>query len=218
VINSNRINQICEFVDEKKTVEIGADHGYITKKLFETKKIDYAILTDISDKCLDKAKHNLVNYKCDFFVGDGFDALQNSLIDDKIVCVIAGMGGNEIVNIISKPNNFKKFVLQPQRNVIELRIFLSQNGFFIKKDVMTKDGKIFYNVLQVEKSEKFYKLSQNEILFGKSNLKGYNPFFIEYLEFEIQKNSDIIKNKNVKEINDLLKKQICLYNKLKGKM
>ncbi len=199
--NSNRINTICHFVDKKVIAEIGADHGYITLSLFENNKIDFAYLTDISSSSLQKAVNNFSNKsflnKTKFLVGDGltvFEQIETNGTKIKDNCpkieqiIIAGMGGNEIIKILNNNTQcFANFVLQPQRNVVDLRKYLVQNNFNILKDVMVKDGKIFYNVLKVVKCQTKQNLSNVEILFGKTNLQERNEFFIDYLKFELDK-------------------------------
>lgn len=251
MINSLRINTICSFVDNKVVAEIGADHGYITLNLFKTNKIDFAYLTDISKKCLQKAIDNFkqTNYinSCVFMVGDGLNALdhknivcldkesinaqiennikENCLKDadcykkqqnNKILCnlndkstlpqiqqvIIAGMGGNEIIKILSSPqsNKYTNFVLQPQRNVVELRKFLQDNMFNILSDLMVREGKIYYNIIKAKKVDKKVSLTEDELLFGKTNLQQQNIYFASFIKEELEKMQEIVKIKPVPEI------------------
>ncbi|MBQ3047553.1 MAG: SAM-dependent methyltransferase [Clostridia bacterium] len=216
---TNRIKLIASFVNKDVVAEIGADHGYITKYLFDTKKIKYAVLTDISSKSLQKAKDNfnILSYcnKVCFCVGDGLTAL-NALTDidisDISQIIIAGMGAKEIISILQQNKIYKNFVLQPQKNAIDLRIFLTKNGYRIKKDVMVKDGKIFYNVLHVvSNTSKPQKLTKRQLMFGLTNLKRPNKYFYEYLNFKKDQYMQILTNANSKEIKikyNLIKKEL----------
>ncbi len=220
MIKDKRIQTICKFVDCKVVADIGADHGYITKFLLENNLIDFSFLTDKSEKCLSKAVKNLINYKgktC-FLVGDGLDVFSkqnNSLeLNLGINCskmlpeqiIIAGMGGMEIIKILSRPysNKFKKFILQPQTNIVEVRKFLQNNCFKIDKDVIAKQGKMFYNVIVCEKTNSIHKLSCEEILFGKTNLLERGKDFISYINFEIEKSKKILERSFVEEIANKL--------------
>lgn len=196
MIKSNRISTICSLVDKKIIAEIGADHGYITLNLFQNAKIDFAFLTDISDNSLQKARDNFsqsnLSNNVMFLVGDGLKVFEN--IQKENNCkkpeqiIIAGMGGNEIIKILQNNKySFENFILQPQRNVIELRHYLQENFFEIKKDIITKDGKLFYNVLKVEKVKTKKLLNNKELLFGKTNLQTKNPVFRDYLVYELDK-------------------------------
>ena len=219
-----RIKTICNMVFTPVVAEIGADHGYITKELFEQNKITNAFLTDISSKSLQKAltnfKNSSYNQNCTFLVGDGLQALSQVENKQNIgQVIIAGMGGLEIIKILKdeQANFYNQFVLQPQRNVVELRQFLQDNNYFICSDRMVKEGKIYYNVLKVKKVDKQVLLTQDEILFGKSNLVEFNPDFVDYLKFEIAKLTEILSKKDMPEKLTYLKQlQNILTNKTKG--
>lgn len=222
---TNRIKLIASFVNSDVVAEVGADHGYITKYLFDTNKIEFAALTDISDKSLQKARDNFKNCKYSnqvcFAVGDGLQALtqiNDSVKNNKIEqIIIAGMGAKEIISILKQNKSYQNFVLQPQKNVVDLRKFLIQNNYRIKKDVMVKDGKIFYNVLQVVKNKfKTQKLTKRQLMFGLSNIKSPNKDFCEYLNFKINQYSQILKNSNSKQIQNkflLIQKELEKINK-----
>jgi len=222
---TNRIKLIASFVNSDVVAEVGADHGYITKYLFDTNKIEFAALTDISDKSLQKARDNFKNCKYSnqvcFAVGDGLQALtqiNDSVKNNKIEqIIIAGMGAKEIISILKQNKSYQNFVLQPQKNVVDLRKFLIQNNYRIKKDVMVKDGKIFYNVLQVVKNKfKTQKLTKRQLMFGLSNIKSPNKDFCEYLNFKINQYSQILKNSNSKQIQYkflLIQKELDKINK-----
>lgn len=206
---TKRICQIAAFVNKQVIAEVGADHGYITKHLFDTKKIKYAALTDISSSSLQKARDNFKNSKfankvC-FSVGDGLralDSINNSVNNKKVEqIIIAGMGAKEIISILSQNSNFEHFVLQPQKNIVELRNFLIENNYKIKKDVMVKDGKIFYNVISTQKVQKnTQKLTKRQLFFGLTNTKNPNENFIEYLKFKKEQYSNILKEASSKDI------------------
>lgn len=210
---TKRICQIASFVNKHVVAEVGADHGYITKYLFDTKKIKYAALTDISSSSLQKARDNFSSAKyankvC-FSVGDGLKALdiiENCVNNKKIEqVIIAGMGAKEIISILNQNSNFEHFVLQPQKNVVELRHFLLNNNYKIKKDVMVKDGKIFYNVICAQKvKNKTQKLTKRQLFFGLTNIKNPNEDFIEYLRFKKEQYSSILKDAKSKDIKTKL--------------
>ena len=214
---NKRINKICSYVNSKIIADIGADHGYITKYLFENNLIDFAFVTDISLKCLNKSRVNLKHFndKISYLVGDGLEVFNDELdaflpanfpkILPKQV-IIAGMGGMEIIKILSqdKEKIFSDFILQPQTNVIELRQFLTSSMFEIQQDVIAKEGKMFYNIIVVSRANKHFELTREELLFGKTNLKEKSKDFICYLNYEKNKCEQILKNKFVRDINERL--------------
>ena len=200
---TNRIKKISEFVNKNIIAEIGADHGYITKYLFLKNKIKFAYLTDISEKSLNKAIVNLskqYSNKTVFLVGDGLNVFRKEVKKMPKQIIIAGMGGKEIAKIMAKNTCFKNFILQPQKNVLELRKFLNQNNYKILKDEVVKDGKMYYFVLKVKKIFMQQKLCLEKLMFGLTNLKKFSEDFLCYLKFEHEKNEKILQKKYVKEI------------------
>ena len=112
---NNRISKICELVTFDKTAEIGADHGKISLELLKQKKVKEVFLTDISDKSLQKSRDNFKENGfigfAKFLVGDGLTVFRFPISDYE--GIIAGMGGKEIINILSNPNrvdNVENFV------------------------------------------------------------------------------------------------------------
>ena len=91
MINKERINAISLECKARIIAEIGADHGFITKNLFETNKIDFAYCTDISAKCLDKARKNLsmFNGKVEFLVGNGLDVFSCNIMNDDYLAFLS---------------------------------------------------------------------------------------------------------------------------------
>ena len=58
--------------------------------------------------------------KATFIISDGFDNMQN--INDNYQAIIAGMGGEEIIKILSKNEsnkNINSFILQSQSNLFK---------------------------------------------------------------------------------------------------
>ena len=195
-----RIKTICSFVSSSNIADIGADHGYITKCLFESNKISHAYVTDISAKCLKKAEKNLAGFSkfITFLVGDGLSVFDNILGQKNknyvpVDIIIAGMGGREIIKILSQNKQFSTFILSPQRDVVLLREFLVLNNFFIEKDVIAKTGKMFYNILCVKKTNKRTDLTVNELYFGKTNLEDKTPDFLEYVAYRKNRCEEILK-------------------------
>lgn len=204
-----RLNAICDLVTKRIIADVGSDHGFVPKILLQNNKIDFAYVTDISKKCVDKAKDNLQNFydKTQFVVCDGItDLLSVTPLPQQII--IAGMGGREIVKILLQDKNkiFDNFILQPQKNTEELRIFLQNNYFDIKKDFIVHDGKIFYNIIQVCRSNTIKNLTNDQILFGKSNLSTPSEDFMNYLDYKIDKFTSILQNTTDNDIQTLLQK------------
>jgi tRNA (adenine22-N1)-methyltransferase len=166
----------------KKIADIGCDHGYVTAELILEDKAKMVVATEKSEQCLNKAiiLANTINIApfISFRQGDGFEPITKY---DKIDCaVIAGMGGEEIIQILqNKPRRLFDFVLQPMKDTVKLREYLLQNHFKIEVDKLVKDGDKFYNVIKTTHGRD--RMSDIEVFFGRTNFTDNYQVFYEYL-------------------------------------
>lgn len=213
---SKRLNSICELiVYEKKVADVGCDHGKVLAKLFLDNKIDFAYACDISAKSVKKAEDLLIEIGVDkskfqIVVADGLKNIDATEID---LVIIAGMGGLEIIKILTE-NKVKvnKFILVPHNNSIQLRKYLNKNDYKLNKDFVICDGGKYYNIMEVVSGKQ--KLRKLELIFGLNNLKGDNIDFKNYLNEEERKTKNI---KNKVPFNKKLRcvKYLYLINKAK---
>lgn len=169
----------------KVFADIGCDHGYIAKAMLDSGKCEKAIVSDISEKCLQKARNLLSDYiekgKAVSVVSDGFDKVKGADI-----ALIAGMGGEEICSILSREKTLPEtLVLQPMKNPEKVRNLLLELKYKFVKDSVFKSAGKFYDLLVLVKGEDF--LTEEEIEFGRDNLKGNNQDFKDRLLIEISR-------------------------------
>ena len=204
----NRLESIVELCPNAKVIaDIGCDHGYVTAELILEEKADMVVATEKSQECLNKAILLADSINISPFVsfrqGDGFFALTKH---DKVKCaVIAGMGGAEIAKILdNKPKRLYDFVLQPMKDVPELRMYLVQHGFNIVVDKLVKEDDKFYDVMRVTKGR--CELADLEIFFGKTNFTDNYEVFYEYLTQRQKKLLDL--KANVGELRAKLEQEL----------
>lgn len=167
----------------KVFADIGCDHGYIALRAAESGLAETVYITDISEKCLEKAEKLLQPYiaagRVKSVVCDGFSRIAEQ-VDE---AMIAGMGGEEIVKILSaaaqKP---ERLVLQPMKNAPALRKYLVSAGYRIAEDVTFRDGK-FYDVIVAERGED--RLTEEELFFGRTNLAERPQAFLDKIKGEL---------------------------------
>ena len=182
--------------------DIGCDHGYIAKAMLDSGKCKKVIVSDISEKCLQKARDLLADYiekgKAISVVSDGFEKVKGADI-----ALIAGMGGEEICSILSKEKSLPEtLVLQPMKNPEKVRNLLLELKYkFIMDSVFKSSGK-FYDLLVLVKGEDF--LTEEEIEFGRDNLKGNNQDFKDRLLIEISRINEYLN----REISEKTKVQL----------
>lgn len=174
---SKRIETLCALLKPTTTfADVGCDHGYCSEYMLKNELCEFAILSDISKGSLEKATTLLENYvmqgKAKGVLGNGFFGVPK----DTEEVLIAGMGGEEIVAILSHERyGFmpEKFVFQPMLNPDKLRAYILDNGGFIERDyTFMADGKFYDVIVGRKRKENDEKQAYNawEIEFGRDNL------------------------------------------------
>ena len=178
-----RLETIVDLCDNNKVIaDIGCDHGLVTAELILEEKAEKVVASEISRDCLNKAivladKINIIEF-ISFREGDGFSKITKH---DKVnQAVIAGMGGETIIDILEKkPRRLFNFVLQPMNKTIELRRYLLSHKYKILVDKLIKVDNKYYDVLKVTRGRQ--KLTELEIYFGLTNFRENYEMLYEYL-------------------------------------
>lgn len=165
--------------------DVGCDHGYISEAMLKSGKCKRAVMSDVSEKCLEKARSLNAEYisagVAEAVLSDGLKKVPVS------ECVlIAGMGGEEIIKILSEaPFAPDKIILQPMKNADKLRGYIVENGYKIVKDyIFFAEGK-FYVLISAEKGKD--ELTEEEREFGRTNLIEPTEAFVRYISEEISR-------------------------------
>lgn len=192
-----RIKKIAEAVlsicnNECVVADIATDHGYLAEILNRSEKVKTIYATDISKKCLQKVvdlKKDFNLSKVETVLGDGLEPLKS--VD---IAVIAGVGGLEIIKMLTKQNmqetgenKCNLFVLQPAQNVFEFRKWLFDNNICVISDCFVEDAGKFYPIIVVDVS----KYQNNEktlfnLFIGRDNNQN-SLEFERFLDFYIDK-------------------------------
>lgn len=182
---SKRIDTLCSLLVPCGTfADVGCDHGYCSEYMLKNGLCTRAILSDISKGSLAKAEALLAEYIFDgravSVLGNGFYGVPS----DTEQVLIAGMGGSEIVDILSdKKYGFMpdRFVFQPMHDAEKLRRYILENGGSIERDFTFEDGK-FYDVIVGGKAKRGGQVrdySSAEYEFGKENLEKMPKAFVD---------------------------------------
>ena len=153
---SKRIYKIAESVQTGDSVaDIGTDHGYVPMLLIRDGRSPRAVMSDISEGSLAKAKETFelahLSDKVspsDFRIGDGLETLENGEVDE---IIIGGLGGHTIVQIldadIDKSRSFRRLVLQPRKHSGTLRHYLYTHGWDIESECLAQEGKFACEII-----------------------------------------------------------------------
>lgn len=151
---SRRLQVCCNFISPgDRVADIGCDHGYLGIHLLLSGIARSVIASDVNEGPLQSAVINAEKYgvreKMTFFLSNGVQNIPRDF--DVMVC--AGMGADTMVSILgSAPwlkNEKYRLVLQCQSKTPMLRQYLSENGWFIRDEVVLKDGKFLYTVMDI---------------------------------------------------------------------
>lgn len=164
---SKRINTIIAAVQKCATLaDVGCDHGYIGAGVLAEGKADHVFFCDISEPSLNKAralcgkiKFANENASFSFHFQDGLGGLKPD------AAVIAGMGGMEMISILSKACAPETLVLQPSKNVRELRQYLFGKYIFLHEFVV-HDIKFYPLIIVRRGNVSNLELTETQNIFG----------------------------------------------------
>ena len=224
-----RIDTLCSLLVKVETfADVGCDHGYCSEYMLKNELCSKAILSDVSKGSLAKAETLLAPYirqgKAVSVLGDGFFGVPSDV--DEVL--IAGMGGSEIVSILSdEKHGFmpKRFVFQPMHDSEKLRRYILENGGYIERDYTFQDVK-FYDVIVGGKREDEGQVCDEtpytdaEYEFGRDNLKEYPAAFTARIQKLLTGIDRYLAQPALQETSreDLLKRKARLEGVLNGEI
>ena len=168
MIVSKRIKTIGDFISSnEKVFDVGADHGLL--ELYLLAKNQNIEVTAVENKIgpFKILEENLRGYKkVHLSLSDGIECLKN----DITTVVIAGMGGLNIVNILSrfpeKVMNLKKIIIDAHRDIEIARRNIISYGFNISKEKIVLENKKYYVVIEFTKSLFMEEYNNDVLQFG----------------------------------------------------
>ena len=179
-----RIDTLCSLLKKAETfADVGCDHGYCSEYVLKNGLCEKVIFSDVSKGSLAKAEKLLEKYvregKAIGVLGDGFFGVPK----DTQEVLIAGMGGSEIISILSdKKCGFlpERFVFQPMHDQEKLRRYILENGGYIERDYTFEDVKYYDVIVGGRRAYGMEKQSYTdaEYEFGKENLRDMGEAFV----------------------------------------
>ena len=206
---SKRLNAIYNLVDYGSSLaDIGADHGQLIIELYHNKVCKKLFCNDnkIGPYTILKSNVSKVSEDIEVSLSSGIEALPNYI--DTIV--IAGMGGDLIVDILNKNkeklNNIFTLILAPNTNACLVRQVVNKLGYKITNEKVIFE-KHYYQIIRFDKGEANY--TKNDYLFGPILRIEKSKEFINMLDYEKIKlerllNENLSEEK-IKEIEEKIK-------------
>lgn len=194
MILSKRLQAILDLIEPCDVlVDIGTDHAHLLIKAIIDNKCNKAYGLDIASGPLSFANHNIHDYALDDKITtmqlDGLKGFK----EDADTFVIAGMGFETIMGILSNYSFTKDQTIIVQSNTknYEFRKLLINNGFTILDEVFFYDNKKPVTILKLiyDKSE----LDEASLFLGPILKNTENQDYITYLTYEYGKMKEVIK-------------------------
>ncbi len=194
---SKRLKIIAELVPKgSKVVDVGCDHAYLSIYLAQKNISSKIYATDINENAYNIAKNNISTYKLNDIItlklGNGLQPVKKEDID---TVILSGMGSKTIIDILTTSkdilNKINTLIISSNTNLYYLRKHLTKLNYYITKEVMVIDKKIYYTIIKLDKGTKKY--TNNELLYGPILLKNKDKTLLKYLYEDIEKQNNIIK-------------------------
>ncbi|MFT3952165.1 MAG: class I SAM-dependent methyltransferase [Oscillospiraceae bacterium] len=151
---NNRLLSCAELVTGRaRAVDVGTDHAHLACHLVEQEICAGVTACDINEGPLAVARESVRIHgfedKITIIRTDGLNGIDGADVSDVI---IAGMGGELIAKILDRcvwvKNAEVNLVLQPMSRISLLRRWLYANGFVIKDERTSTDGKFVYTAMR----------------------------------------------------------------------
>lgn len=204
---SERLMHIAQQVSNGQTLaDVGCDHGYLPIWLVQKGCMQRAIAMDINEGPLQRAMEHIEREALGGYIqtrqSNGLEKLSPGEAD---AVIIAGMGGNLTIDILSRGEaivrTLEQLILEPQSELSGVRAFLRENDYLIEaEDLVLEDGK-YYPILRVipKKSSDVLTFSKESGLplavldaYGHRLLAAKHPILLKFLEKERRQCEQII--------------------------
>ncbi len=137
-----------------RVADVGCDHGYLSIYLLREQIASFTAALDLREGPLNRARANAARFGVEdrmlFARSDGLAALGPGTVD---TVVIAGLGGDAIAGILARcpwaRDERLTYILQPQSSGNDLRRWLGENGFAIRREALVRDAGFLYAAMEV---------------------------------------------------------------------
>ena len=198
---SLRLKTIFEMIPENEMVaDIGADHGKLMIALIKENKISHGYAVENKKgpysrlvKALEK--ENIIDDVIPLY-SDGLTDVPNYV---KTI-VIAGMGGNAIIDILkknpSKTKNIQTLIIDAHSALKKVRQEISNMGFIIADEKIVKEDDIYYEIIKFIRADiAFY--NDKELEFGPILVNEKSATFKEKYSSRIKEIDHLLENKGL---------------------
>lgn len=184
---SPRLRTMAALVPQgARLADVGTDHAYLPVWLLLAGRIPSAIASDLREGPLARARETAAHYgvtdRISFRLCDGLAGIEAGEAD---AISIAGMGGETIAAILEAApwTRERLLLLQPMTSFPDLRFWLQQHGYVIRREVICREGDRLYSVWNVTGGQ-MKPLSPAELWAGRQS---DDPLRRDYLSMMLGK-------------------------------
>ena len=197
---SPRLQLLADWVPQgARLADVGTDHAYLPVWLTLHGRVTSAIASDLRKGPLERARETGRTYEAegiDSRLGDGLAFIRPEEAD---TIVMAGMGGGDIAAILAAApwtaEGQHTLLLSPHTKAEELRLFLMDHGYAIRREALVRDRGTLYPVMEVTAGEMTLTPGQ---LWGGAGLL-HDPLGDRYIMEKIVRLMGAIAGKNRSE-------------------
>ena len=196
-LTGKRLAKMAEILPATdRLADIGTDHGHLLTSLVLSQKIRRGIGVEIARGPYERAQKNVADLgledRIEIRLGDGLGALAPG---EATACVIAGMGGQTIIDILDRRPQVAAtlpcLLLQPMSAEAQVRHYLQQTNRRITDEALVEERGTIYLILLARRG-KMKRLSPSEAEFGPLLLAERPPLFSSYVRVKTDRLAGII--------------------------
>ncbi len=214
---SARLEAIASFVPEGAYLaDVGSDHALLPIALLERGRISYAQAIDNKMAPYLRMKRNVEEAG---FANHVLCSLSNGLDElspNATAVAICGVGGHLTCDLLEKGReklqNVEAIVLDPHRDLIEVRRRVSELGYRIADETMIREAGIFYSIMKWEKGKRPIPYTEDELAFGPILLQRPSETFRDFIEEQLDRVKGLLDSLPAKSTG----RYRALYSRLKN--
>lgn len=197
---SERLKAIYNMVPKGSAADIGADHGKLMIALFEGGIIEHGYAVENKkgpyNRLVKALKEKGIEDDVVPLFSDGIKDLPSGVH----TVIIAGMGGNNIIDILKKyPNKTKQIqtlIVDAHTAIPKVRDEVSKMGFIIADEKMVREDDVFYEIIKFVRADiAFY--GESDLEFGPILRQEKSATFKEKYESRITEINRLLSMKDL---------------------
>ena len=197
---SERLTAIYKMVPKGIAADIGADHGKLMIALFEGGILTHGYAVENKKGPYNRLLKALQERNLEDDIVPLFSDGIKDLPESVHTVIIAGMGGNNIIDILKKyPNKTKQIntlIIDAHTAIPKVRREISNMGFVIADEKMVREDDVFYEIIKFIRADKAI-YGDKDIEFGPILRNEKSATFKEKYQSRIIEINRLLDNKDL---------------------